>query len=519
MPRDLRVPVRDGKFLAADLHEGAGEGPWPVILIQTPYGKDRLAAAMPHSSARSWLDFWDREHYALVVSDWRGYHASAEAGEGGRPPHRGTDGYDLVEWIAAAPFCDGRVATLGPSALGRAQLRTAAEAPISLICAVPLVCHMGHFYEDFYEGGVLQEAHARAVDALGFSLTGDILANPLPGSEFWRAGAAESRPEALDLPLLFVTGWYDLVTAQTLRFYAEVRAGGGPRARAFSRLLIGPWHHTAIDQARQGDVRFPAAAGAAGEETKRFLDHHVRRIRPHGDDLPALVRWFQMGEDRWLTAPRWPPAGRSEVTLHLHADGALRPEAPRGESERRFVSDPEKPVPTLGGANLPLGLRAGPCDQRPLEARDDVVIYTSEALGAPVRLCGGATATLTAVADRLDADLAVRLTDVTPEGKSLLVADSIARASLRAGTGRPAPLVPGVPFEATVHLPPVGHTFLPGHRIRILVAGSNWPRFERNSHTGAGRHVPGESLPAEVGLRHGGDARSCLVLPVLGPGA
>jgi hypothetical protein len=151
-----------------------------------------------------------------------------------------------------------------------------------------------------------------------------------------------------------------------------------------------------------------------------------------------------------------------------------------------------------------------------VEERADVVVYTGEALPAPVRLCGAAEATLTAVCDRPDADLAVRLTDVAPDGRSLLVADSIARASLRSGAGRRTPPAPGVPFEITVRLPPVGHTFLPGHRVRLSVAGSNWPRFERNSHTGAGRFDPREFFCAEIGLRHGGDARSFLRLPVLG---
>ena len=125
--------------------------------MQSPYGKERLGAALPHPSARSWLDFWDRDRYALLIVDWRGYYASAFAGDGRKPSHRGEDGADVMEWVARQPWCTGTIAGWGPSALGRALFRTAAGRPPSLVCGIPVVSHMGHHYEDFYEGGVLQE--------------------------------------------------------------------------------------------------------------------------------------------------------------------------------------------------------------------------------------------------------------------------------------------------------------------------------------------------------------------------
>jgi uncharacterized protein len=512
--KDIRVPLPDGAWLAGDLSVPEGEGPWPAILIQSPYGKERLGSALPRPSARTWLDFWDRDRYALLIVDWRGFHKSAGAGAERKASHRGEDGVAVVEWMAAQPWCNERVAAWGPSALGRAVLRTAAEQPLPLVCGIPLVCHMGHFYEDLYEGGVLEEAHFNAIRALGFRLSDSISSEVYSGTEFWREGEAECRPEDIDIPLLLVTGWFDLVTAQTLRFFTDLQTRGGPRARAYSRLLIGPWHHTAIDHRRQGGLTFPAAVGEGAKAMRLFLDHWVRRKQDQGWSELTGVTWWQMGEERWVSAPAWPPP-TTERVLNLGADGALTDDPP-AVGTLAVTADPENPVPTLGGANLPMGLRAGPVDQRPIEERDDVLLFTTAELEAPVALTGAACVTLTVVTDAIDCDLAVRLTDVHPDGKSFLLGDSIRRAKLRGSTARPMPITPGLPFEITVTLPPLAQTFLPGHRIRVLVAGSNHPRYERNPHTGADHFDDGEAFPARIELRFGEGSTATLRLPVSG---
>ncbi len=505
------MPLRDGRWLAADVVRPAGGAARPAVVVQTPYGKEKLGAVLPLASARSGLEFRDPERTALVIADWRGYHGSREAG-GGRPaPHRGEDGADLVAWTADQPWCDGRVAAWGPSALGRAVIRTAEARPRSLLCGIPVVCAPGHFYEDFYEGGVLKEAHLGAVDALGFDLGETVRGEPLSGTEFHLRGEREYRPEAVDVPLLLVTGWYDVVTARTLRFFADLRARGGPRARRHSRLLVGPWHHTAVDRVRQGDLSFPGAAGAAAEAARRFLERWLAGTREERE--PAPVRYWRMGEERWCEAETWPPPPRPPLRLHLYPDGSLRERPPDLPGARSFLSDPARPVPTVGGANLPLGLRAGPCDQREIEGREDVLVYETEPLREPLAVLGSPTVTLTAATDAVDEDLAVRLTDVHEDGRSILVGDSIQRAKLRASTARPVPLVPGRWYEVTVRLPPAAVTFLPGHRIRILLAGTNWPRYERNPHTGADHHDPADAVPARTVIHHGGDARSFLSLP------
>jgi hypothetical protein len=279
-------------------------------------------------------------------------------------------------------------------------------------------------------------------------------------------------------------------------------------------MIVGPWHHTAIDHPRQGDLRFPAAAGTGAATARQFLDRWIGGAADDGWDPANPIRFFVPGEDAWIDAPTWPPPGLSEVIRHLHPDGSLSGARPPGAGTVTFVADPENPVPTIGGANLPLGLDAGPMDQSEIERRDDVATFTTEVLLQPIPLCGVASVTLTVSVDRPDADVAIRLTDVHPEGGSHLVVDSIRRLKLRSGTDRPEPLVPGEPVPVSIPLPPIAWTFCAGHRMRIAVAGSNHPRFERNSHTGGDRFHPGAAVPANVTLHMGGDAEARVALPV-----
>jgi len=510
----VRVPLSDGKWLAGDLFVPASGTPCSAIVVQSPYGKERLGAALPHPSARSWLDFWDREKYALLIVDWRGYHASAEAGDGRKPSHRGEDGAEVAAWVARQTWCNGTIAAWGPSALGRALFRTAAVRPPSLVCGIPVVSHMGHHYEDFYEGGVLQEMHVKSIGSLGFRLPADVLNEPFSDVAVYGKGAAECRPERLNIPLLFVTGWFDLVVPRTLSFFAAIRRRGGTRARTWSRMIVGPWHHTAIDHPRQGDLRFPAAVGEGAATARQFLDRWIGGATDDGWDPANPVRFFVPGEDVWVDAPSWPPPGLGEEVRYLHPDGSLSGARSPGAGTVSIASDPEDPVPTLGGANLPMGIDVGPKDQTAIERRDDVATFTTEVLGRPIPLGGCASVTLTVSVDRPDADVAIRLTDVHPEGGSHLVTDSIRRLKLRNGTDRPELLVPGEPVPVTIPLPPIAWTFEAGHRLRITVAGSNHPRFERNSHTGGDRFDPDAAVPANITLHMGGEAEARLSLPV-----
>ena len=431
---------------------------------------------------------------------------------------RGQDGHDVVEWVAAQPWCDGKVGTWGGSALGKQQLDTAAERPPHLVCAVPLIAAMGLRYEGFYEGGVLLEAHTRALDALGFGVGAAVTANPLPDAPGWAlARRLTYHPERIDVPCLFVSGWFDLFPREVIETFEDVVARGGERARTGSRLVLGPWTHTAVDLAAQGDLVFPAAEGVSTALTRRFFDHHLRGLDV-GWDAEPRVRVFQPGEERWDGGPdvaalvgapeRWTltPAGTV-----VRADGA-GPAAPAVRPTRALRHDPSSPPPTVGGRNLP-PLSAGPRDQGATARRADTLAFVAPPLERALAVRGDATLSLVLLADRPDVDVVARLCDTVPDGRTILVAETAARASLRDGRARRL-LAPGEPVRVVLRFPPTAWTFPAGHRPTVLLAGGSAPRYERNPLAGAARGDPAAAGPVTVEFLLEPDA-AVLTLPVL----
>ncbi len=483
----VAVPTRDGKSLAASVFLPATPGKYPAVVVQTPYDR-RLVRPGVNDAA-----FWDRSHYAYVVVDWRGFFGSRDAGRA-RPGQRGQDGFDVVEWTAAQNWCDGKVGTWGPSALGRVQLDTAQEAPPHLVCCVPLVAPIGQRYEDYYEGGVFKEAHAQTLDALGFGVSKLVAAFPSPDAAPWKLAAAADHVERMDVPMFFITGWYDLGTARELDSFRTLLAQGGPKAREGSKLLVGPWTHTGIDQAQQGDLSFPGAAGEAARETRLFFDFHLRGETKNGWSERARVRTWRINEEGWNAAESWTPRNPGVMTLFLQGDGSLDANHDENVPTRKYVDDPASPVETIGGANLPARhVTVGPRDQAPLLARDDVLVYTTAPLAEPLRLDGVASVRLTLRVDRPSADVAVRLCEVLADGRTMLVADAIRRAAPTADALCPT----------DVELPPLAVAFPKGGQVRLIVAGSNWPRYERNPHTGEPHFDPAKSAPATVEVLNG----------------
>jgi putative CocE/NonD family hydrolase len=278
--------------------------------------------------------------------------------------------------------------------------------------------------------------------------------------------------------------------------------------------------------------------------SQRFFDTWLRGQKETETDRNEsnLVRWWQMGEEQWFSAASLGAVKTSRAKLYLHEDGSL---TERADTEgfqattRKLISDPAKPVPTIGGANLetrgwagvpsqadnatPLrsaddavaNLLAGPHDQAELERRDDVLVYTAAAQTEPLRIFGRVTVALTFAVDQKDANFAVRLCDVYPDGRSMLICDSITRAQYRAGTDEPEPIEPGETYTLELRLPPTAQTLGTGHRLRISIAGSNYPRFELNSHTGEDHYNPRTAVATHCTVFHGGKTPSTLTIPVL----
>ncbi len=477
---EVALPMRDGKTLAAELFLPPTPGRTATVLIQTPYDKRRLSAAIAGDrsgggeSGRGALSdlqlLVDRDHYAYVVVDWRGFFGSraAMAGVQRRSWRRGQDGYDCVEWIANQPWSDGRVGTWGGSALGRQQFDTAAEQPPHLVCCVPLIAGMGTHYEEFYEGGVLLEAHVERLDQLGFGVSRMVRSAPLPTSPAWSlVERMTDRPERITVPCLLITGWWDNHPARILATFDAIGSKGGPGAREGSKLLVGPWDHVGVGVAEQGALRFDGAALESGRAAKAFLDYHLRGVRDNGWAEVDRVRWWQLGEECWKGAESWSALPRG----HIACDAAF--------SRALIRHDPRRPSPTLGGANLP-PLPHGPTRHESLDAREDVAVLS---VPGPLALLGEAELTLRATANRPDYNLSARLCVRRADGGTTLLCDSALRLARR--NGGDDPVAPGESCELTLRFPPTAIALCEGEELRVYLSPSNWPRYERHTHTDA----------------------------------
>lgn len=522
--QEIQIPMRDtlpgtGQpvFLAADRYlPESGEGPWPAILIQTPYVKELNALEITRDQADSPL--FNSLDYAFVILDWRGFGISGSQHMNYLgSPTRGEDGYDAVEWIAAQPWCDGNVAGWGASALGNAQMLTAAAQPPHLVCSVPIVYHYREWYDLYFPGGI----YMRNVREFVASYFGVTLAreNPLRNSVWDFVETQGGDPADIDIPLLHITGWYDHETLQTVREFRDIQTAGGPNARGQQWLLIGPWSHSAIDLEAQNELAYPAAAGEAATETLRFLDYHLRGI-DNGWETRPPVRYFQMNEDAWREAPDWPPAPGVTQTLYPNAAGQLVPELPVRPAFASYLSNPADPIAALCGYVLPSDYAVqGPADLRSLETRNDVLQFQTPLLDEPLQLAGNIRAFVWLETAAVDTDVVLRLAQRYPDGRLLWLADGVRRASLRNGFREKEPLEAGEIVEVPVEFPPLAVTIPAGHQLVLLLMPSAFDAFDVNPQDGSNFSDEPGAVPtaALVNFYAGGNYPARLLLPV--PGA
>ncbi len=385
---EIQVPTRDGS-LDALLYVPEGEGPWPCILVQTPYGKERslpegILGADP--GREDTPDLAGLGDYAVLVVDWRtGANVPRRGGGRGRASggrQQREDGFDTVAWIAAQPWSDGQVATWGPSALGGVQYRTAEAQPPALVCMVPMVRDLTWTYGLFFPGGVERLEYLDALDRL-YSIS-DIFRQHPRRDVFWRVVESAHQAERIEVPALVVGGWFDIHAAEQFRSFELLRTRSDPAVREQHRLLVGPWEHMNLGKVEQGELAFPQAA-ILRREVRRWFDLHLRGGEgPHG---PAPICVYVIHSDVWLECASWPPAAVEPRALHLVGD-ALREEEPTEAVRLRLPHRPADPSPTLGGNNLSPELLHGPADQRQVEARDDVLVFSGAPLRAPLTLDG-----------------------------------------------------------------------------------------------------------------------------------
>ncbi len=541
--RDVPAQMRDGTTLLANVYRPVGEGDYPVLLTRLPYGKD-----LPRDPA-----YFDpikaaQAGYIVVVQDVRGRYASG----GGFTPFvkEYEDGYDTVEWAARLPDSDGSLGMFGLSYFGKTQWQAAVMRPPSLKSMVPGMTWGNHLNGVQMRGGVqevgimfywaqaaiapniLFRKYRREPEKIGEKLpelVGVIdtilagggydvlplsdLPNPDGVVPFVRGGLErgvedpswdylkiDDKYDRVDAPTFHIGGWYDCFIGETLRQYAAMRERSKEAGMRPPQLLVGPWTHADFGSTF-GDVDFGiGSTGAFVNYRGDLTDRHLRWFDAtlKGDDSAlegAPPVWvFVMGENRWRGYEEWPPPGSYSEDWHLRSGGGLSREAgEQGEESATYDYDPRDPAPTLGGPTLMAPIHGpGARDQRAIEARPDVLTYTSGPLPEDYTVLGPVHATLFASSSAPDTDFVARLVDVHPDGRAIGIADGVVRASARESYPAPgvitptppSPIEPGEVYEYCVDLWATGNTFKVGHRLRLEVTSSSHPRWERNPNTG-----------------------------------
>ena len=545
---DAKVPMRDGVRLSADLYLPDGIGPFPTVLIRTPYNnaQDELIR-----KARALANLG----YACVLQDCRGRFDS----EGDFYPfvNEAQDGYDTQEWIGQQPWCNGKIGTMGASYVGWVQIASAPLRSRYLTCIAPDVITAAPFAGMTYPGGAPQLSvlmmwstatagrTAQSIDythwrevfrtlpllevdtAAGCDLpyVRDWLQHPTY-DEYWSRINVQDRLGEVEVPSVHVGGWFDLFSASTFASFNALRQHGRTPAARQPKLIVGPWPHAISASTKTGDVDFGAASMLdLNVEGLRWLDYWLKGIDT-GIAAQAPLRLFIMGLNAWRDEQKWPLARTDWQRWYFHSrghantllgDGVLSPTAPAEELADSFVYHPLYPVPTTAGGTCcwPHVVPWGPYDQRDVEMRTDVLCYTSAPLEQDLEVTGPIKVVLYAASDCRDTDWTAKLIDVWPSGYAMSLCDGIQRASYRESLSEPSPIQPGEVYRYEIDLAVTGNVFLKGHQIRVEISSSNFPHYARNLNTGEPVATGREIRVAHQTVLHTRAYPSHIVLPVI----
>lgn len=547
--RDVAVPMRDGVILRANVFRPDYGGPYPVLVLRTPYGK-------PNGG----MDRYVKAGYIVVTQDVRGRYASDGQYESfvRFETHDAEDGYDTVEWAARLPGSSGQVGTFGASYNAFLQWRLAALRPPSLVAMAaysiparyldlegPGTIRPGRRLHWWFttispdlrlraqRDGTHTTAAARELWNAGdgnkwlhylpwldlpreafeeeTASVHDWLRNPHTDPWNLQAGVA-----GITVPNLNLIGWHDHCNGNLLLDRTIMTQAATAVAREGSRTMVGPWAHS--KNRRYGNIDFGAAAELDHVELEiRWFDYWLKR---HGQGLSESAPWkiFVMGENRWRDEPAWPLARAQEKHLYISSTqpantlaggGVLQWKQPTSAGTDEYTYDPQDPVPSLHGP----GLQACPTDQRPLAQRQDILVYQTEELTERFEVTGNPRVELYAASTAPDTDFFARLIDVAPDGLARDVSLGMVRARYRDGLEMPRLVEPGEIVHYTIEMSPTSNAFLPGHRIRLDITSSDFPNYDRNHNTPADQNADGALQSAVQTVYHGPIHQTLVALP------
>jgi putative CocE/NonD family hydrolase len=542
---DLKIPMRDGVRLYGALYRPSKGERFPTLLIRSIYDTQ-------HPRYVEWANRFAKSGYAVLLQDCRGRYES----EGVWRPYidETIDGYDTQQWVGIQPWCDGNIGMFGISYPGFTQVLPAPLRSPYVKALVP-IANQEDNYGHMRCNGVLQLQNAMNFIWLGNRTKQDVAKKSINWAEvyrrlplisalddiadrpfyrevirhsafddFWKSYSMKGKYPEVSVPAYFVTGWYDNLVHEMFKCFSGWKnQARSPEARLQTKLLIGPWIHSQIGGSIPGDVSFgPNAISDVPGLHLRWYDRRLKGIENDIDEEPA-VRIFVMGANVWRDEHEWPLARTQYQRYYLHSngranslfgDGQLTPDPPGEGHFDTFVYNPEDPVPTLGGQTLFVD-DSGPKDRKPVERRDDVLVYSTAPLAADVEITGPVSLVLYAASSASDTDFTATLTDVHPNGQAIHICEGIVRARFRDSYEDPTLIEPGKVYKYEIDLWETSNLFRAGHRIRVEISSSNFPRFDRNLNTGQTPGLDAEMVTAHQTIFHNSQYPSYLLLPVI----
>lgn len=518
--RDVAVPMRDGVILRADIYSPVGDGAFPVLLMRLPYDK-----AVSESVGYMHPEWYARQGYIIVTQDVRGRYASEGSFEPFR--HERQDGVDTIAFARSLPQCNGKVGMYGFSYVGATQLHPAIDCPEGLTAIAPGFTNDGYYEDWMVKNGALHLAFVqtwatslapdKAIREGNSAVAAELLQQMtlvreqygyLPLDEhpsirreyapyyyewlehpvfddYWQQWDLRDRYDQMKVPALHIGGWYDIFIEGTIRNYVGLAA-----RHPNQKLVIGPWmHYPWSSLARDADYG-AEARNVVDEWQLRWFDFWLKD-EDNGIMEQAPIHIFVMGDNAWRAEQEWPLARTQYTRYYVHSrgdanslggSGTLDTAQPDKEPSDIYAYNPLDPVPSLGGNSccVPALAPMGACDQRPVEIRNDVLVYTSPLLEEEVEVTGPIRAVLYASSSADDTDFTVKLVDVRPDGKAINIVQGIQRASYRESNEQPMPIEPGVVYKYDFQVGSTSFVFGKNHRIRIEISSSNFPMYERS---------------------------------------
>ena len=538
----IAIAAPDGVKLATYVARPDREGKFPTVIFRSPYGSDWK---------QSLFDRYVPMGYACIFQDVRGRHGS----DGVFDPfvNEIPDGDATLKWVRSQPWSNGVVGSSGFSYLGFTALYLSAgkeTPPAAIVAGDPVASpvdglytggamnhHFDYYWAILVDGKILDLNGTIGLDwdrlfpLLPLKDAGRGVNRDLPHYLKWVDWANGSfgrgiLPQTSQLAcgnsaVLLIGGWFDLFCPSVINLYSQLRSkGSGEKVK----MIIGPFDHgTSPPPTSEMDFGDWKSLDVNGFENQ-WLDRWLLNT-PNGADKEPAVRFFLMGDNRWVSADAWPPAGTTAQSFYLHCTGKantlrgvgqLDGNAPANEPLDAFMYDPGNPVPTRGGSICCLRemTKAGAMDQRAIEGREDVLVYTTGVLDRDITVVGPVEMELFASTSARDTDFTGKLVDVGPEGKALNITESIVRARFRNGMGVPQFVTPGAVEHYRFSLGQTAMTFRKGHRIRLEISSSNFPRFDRNLNTGGPIGTESTFVKADQKIFHDRDHPSRLILSV-----